>query len=64
MSEIKTEDLTFEEAEKRIDEIIKELQNKDTGIEASIKLYNEAMELVVFCSKKLDSYAKEIGLKE
>lgn len=45
---------TFEEAVKRLDEIVAALDSGEAGLEPSLKLFSEGAELIAFCSGKLD----------
>ena len=41
---------TFEEASRRLEEILQQLSDEDTPLDQSLKLYAEAAELISFCS--------------
>ena len=45
----------FESALKRLEEISDLLENEDTSLEDSIKLFEEGIELKEFCEEKLKS---------
>lgn len=45
---------TFEAMLKRLQEISEELERDDTGLENSIKLYEEGIKLSKACAKKLE----------
>lgn len=47
--------MKFEEAVKRIDEIIALLESKDISLEDSLKYYKEGAELIGSCKKELDN---------
>lgn len=47
-------DITFEEAASRLEEIISKLNDQSTSLDDSLKLYGEGIELVRFCNKMLD----------
>ncbi len=49
----KYEDLRFEEALKKIEQILKQLENKDLDLEEAIYLYEEGLKLIRFCEEKL-----------
>ena len=53
---------TFESAMKRLEEIVDELENGDLALEASIKVYEEGVELMAFCKSKLDATEKKIQI--
>lgn len=44
---------TFEEALKKIEEILKALEQKDLDLERAISLYEEGLTLIHFCEEKL-----------
>ncbi len=52
------ENLTFESAMDRLDTISEMLHSSDIPLDRSLTLYAEAMELISFCSKKLE-HAKQ-----
>ena len=51
----KKKDNNFESALKRLEEISDLLENEDTHLEDSIKLFEEGIELKEFCEDKLKS---------
>ena len=51
----KTKENNFESALKRLEEISDLLENEDTPLEDSIKLFEEGIELKEFCEDKLKS---------
>jgi exodeoxyribonuclease VII small subunit len=50
---IKEDSLSFEEALKRIEQILKQLENRDLDLEEAISLYEEGLRLIYFCEEKL-----------
>ena len=57
--------LTFEKAELRLQEIVKELEFGECTLDKSIELYDEGLKLASFCSKKLEeAQQKIISLEE
>ncbi len=46
--------MTFEQAMNRLEEIARELESGDVPLEDSIKMYEEGIQLIEFCQKKLD----------
>ena len=46
--------MTFEEAMKRLEEIVERLGEGNLSLEESLKLFEEGMELCKVCHKKLD----------
>jgi exodeoxyribonuclease VII small subunit len=57
MAEIK-----FEEALKRLEKIVEELENGDLSLDEALKKYQEGIELSRVCSSKLDSAKKKIDV--
>ena len=51
---------TFEKAMKRLEEIGQALESGDIALEESIKLYEEGIELIDFCQKKLAEAEKKV----
>ncbi len=52
----------FEDAIKRLEEIVELLDNKDVELENALKLFEEGVRLVKFCSGKLDETKKKIEI--
>lgn len=46
--------MSFERAIERLDEVIGRLSRGDAGLEESMELYCEGAEMLAFCEKKLD----------
>lgn len=55
-----SKDMTFENAIKRLEEIIALLEKNDVSLDESIKLFEEGTELTAFCSKKLNDAQQKI----
>lgn len=51
---------TFEEALNRLEEIVSEMEDPKTGLEDSVKLYKEGVELSLFCSNKLNMAEQQV----
>lgn len=49
-----SEELTFETAISRLDEIIKQLDSGEAELNLSLALYSESAELLAFCNKTLE----------
>lgn len=57
--------MTYEQAERRLEEIVNELQKGGKGLDESVKLYEEGAKLSAFCKKALDEAELKItGLSE
>lgn len=52
--------MTYEEAMKRLDEIIDLLENNKASLDESIALYQEGVELANYCDKKLKSVEDKV----
>lgn len=53
---------TFEEALIRLEQITAELEQGDPSLESSLKKFDEGVELVKFCNKKLEEAHKKVDL--
>lgn len=51
---------SFEEALNRLEEIAEQMENNETGLEASVKLYKEGVELSVYCSEILNKAEQQV----
>lgn len=57
----KTEaEMTVEEAFQRLDELAGKLEDRETSLEDSFQLYAQGMELLKYCSSKLDTVEKKM----
>ena len=54
------EQMTYEQAMKRLEEIIKILENNTATLDESINLYQEGLELVKYCDSKLKSIEEKV----
>lgn len=60
---MKSEEIpTFEEAIKRLEEIVNELEKEDVPLEKSLALFEEGVKLSRFCREKLDAVEKKIDI--
>ncbi len=48
-------ELTYEQAYKRLEEIVKKLENGSVPLEESMKLFEEGTKLANFCNSKLNA---------
>ncbi len=55
-------DLTFESASARLDEIVKILERGNSSLDESLKLYEEGVLLVRFCNESLDNAERKIKM--
>lgn len=52
--------MSFEESLKRLDEIVRHLENGDLPLSDSLSLYEEGTALVASCSKMLDEAEQKV----
>jgi exodeoxyribonuclease VII small subunit len=52
----------FEEAMKRLEQIVESLEGGDLTLEESLKIFEEGMKLIRFCSKKLEEAEQKVTL--
>ncbi len=57
-----SKELSFENAMKRLEEIVGALEKSETSLDESIKLFEEGTKLTAFCSKTLDEAQQKITL--
>ena len=50
----------FEEAMQRLENIVENLESGDLSLENSLKIFEEGMKLVSFCSKKLEEAEQKV----
>lgn len=58
------EELTYEKAMARLEEIVSLLEKNDVSLDDSIKLFEEGTRLTAFCSEKLKNAKAKITLAE
>ncbi len=56
------EELKFEDAMKKLEEIANELENNDLSLEESVKKFEEGMNLSKQCKDSLDKAEKQITI--
>lgn len=54
-------EMTFEEAMKRLEEIINLLENNQTSLENSVDLFQEGIELSKLCNSKLENIENRVS---
>ena len=52
----------FEDALKRLEEIVRELEKGEIGIEEALKLFEEGTNLSKLCAKKLSNVEKRVEI--
>jgi len=55
-------ELKFEEALKRLEEIVEKLEGGELGLEEALKIFEEGIKLIRFCEKKLEEVEKRIDI--
>ncbi|MBQ3528677.1 MAG: exodeoxyribonuclease VII small subunit [Clostridia bacterium] len=58
----KIDNITFEDALKRLEEIVRLLESGDSPLDASLSLYEEAVALVKVCNTKLDAAQQKVTM--
>ncbi len=53
-------DLTFEEGMKRLDDIVRKMEDLELGLDESLRLFEEGVRLSRACSKRLDEAEHKI----
>lgn len=54
--------MTYDQATLRLEEIVKKLEDENTPIEESLKLFKEGISLTEFCTNKLKDIENEITI--
>ena len=52
----------FEDAMKRLEDIVQNLENGDLPLENSLEVFEEGMKLAGFCSKKLEEAEQKVSI--
>ncbi|MGD2124460.1 MAG: exodeoxyribonuclease VII small subunit [Desulfobacteraceae bacterium] len=52
----------FEEAMERLEEIVESLESGDLSLEESLRIFEEGMKLIGFCSKKLEQAEQKVSI--
>ena len=55
------EKMTFEQAIKRLEEIVDLLENNETSLDDSVELFQEGVQLSQYCSKKLGNVKNKVS---
>ncbi|MCI8929672.1 MAG: exodeoxyribonuclease VII small subunit [Lachnospiraceae bacterium] len=58
--ELEERELTLEEAFEKLEETIEKLQAEDITLEDSFKEYKQGMEILKYCSDKIDRVEKKV----
>ena len=60
ITELNEEEITLEEAFCRLEAIAEQLEDRETSLEDSFTLYQKGMELLKYCSCRLDTVEKKM----
>jgi exodeoxyribonuclease VII small subunit len=52
----------FEEAMERLEDIVESLEGGDLSLEDSLKIFEEGVKLIGFCSKKLEEVEQKVTM--
>jgi len=52
----------FEASLQRLEEIVQRLESGDMALEESLRVFEEGMKLIAFCSQKLEEAEKKVTL--
>ena len=52
----------FEDALKRLEDIVRELENSEVGLDQALELFEEGTKLSKFCAKKLSNVEKRVEI--
>ena len=55
------EKMTFEQANNKLAETVKKMEDQSLSLQESVELYAQACELLAFCVKELESYKGQIS---
>ena len=58
----KNAEVSFEKSLKRLEEIVSEMENADPDLDKALALFSEGVELVKFCSSKLNDTKNKIAI--
>ena len=53
---------SFEQSLKRLEEIVSDMENADPDLDKALRLFSEGVELVHFCSSKLNNAKKQVEI--
>lgn len=57
-----TVEMKFEEALKKLEKIVSDLESGNLSLDDSLKKYEEGVKLAQFCSKKLESSRRKVEM--
>lgn len=56
--------MTYEEAVRRLEEIVRTLENAGSELSGTVKLYEEGKKLLVFCEEQLRNAEQKVTVLE
>ena len=59
---LKNDNLTFETAMSRLEEIVRAWESGNTALDISLSLFEEGVSLVKFCNEKLDTAEQKMKI--
>lgn len=59
---MKEKEMKFEEAMKKLEKIVEELEGGNLSLEDSLKKYEEGVQLSQFCTRKLNEAQKKVEM--
>ncbi len=62
MNREKIENISFEDAIRRLEEIVHLLENGESSLDASLELFEEGVALVKVCNGKLDAAEQKVTM--
>lgn len=62
MDKNEIQDMKFEDALKRLEEIVRSLEGGQSPLDQSLELYEEAVALVKVCNQRLDSAQQKVTM--
>ncbi|MDR2426953.1 MAG: exodeoxyribonuclease VII small subunit [Endomicrobium sp.] len=61
-SKLQVSEKNFEQSLRRLEEIINDMENADPDLDKALELFTEGLELVHFCSTKLNDAKKRVEI--
>lgn len=62
VSKAKNTEKNFEESLKRLETIVNDMENADPDLDKALQLFTEGVELVRFCSSKLNDAKRQVEI--
>lgn len=61
MEQMEEKNVAFEEALGKVEAIVREMENGQLPLEQSVARFEEGMQWIAYCQKKLDGYEQSIA---